>query len=143
MVLLATCHLSPAGLLLHDPVWYDHLPYLPFPESWPVFTPRDKLADWLEMPRSCEIEDARAGLSRAPPPRSGSQPPSSALADLRGPQPLGGSYCNGAARRFLSRRSLLSPRPIAAMWSALLLPRVSTRAGTARRWTSTWRQAHA
>ena len=99
MVLLATCHLSPAGLLLHDPVWYDHLPYLPFPESWPVFTPRDKLADWLEMPRSCEIEDARAGLSRAPPPRSGSQPPSSALADLRGPQPLGGSYRDEASCR--------------------------------------------
>jgi putative flavoprotein involved in K+ transport len=36
------------GLVLHDPVWYDHLPYLPFPESWPVFTPKDKLADWLE-----------------------------------------------------------------------------------------------
>jgi len=37
------------GLLLHDPVWYDHLPYIPFPESWPVFTPRDKVADWLEF----------------------------------------------------------------------------------------------
>eukprot|EP01049_Picozoa_sp_SAG25_P004514 SAG25_NODE_286_length_10355_cov_16.654544_5_plen_149_part_00 len=37
------------GLLLHDPVWYDHLPYMPFPASWPVFTPRDKIADWLEM----------------------------------------------------------------------------------------------
>jgi putative flavoprotein involved in K+ transport len=37
------------SLVLHDPVWYDHLPYLPFPEHWPVFTPKDKLADWLEM----------------------------------------------------------------------------------------------
>ncbi|SFO05484.1 putative flavoprotein involved in K+ transport [Pseudonocardia ammonioxydans] len=36
------------SLRLHDPVWYDHLPYLPFPPSWPVFTPKDKLADWLE-----------------------------------------------------------------------------------------------
>jgi cation diffusion facilitator CzcD-associated flavoprotein CzcO len=27
-------------LVLHDPVWFDHLPYLPFPESWPVFTPK-------------------------------------------------------------------------------------------------------
>jgi putative flavoprotein involved in K+ transport len=36
-------------LCLHDPVWYDHLPYLPFPENWPVFSPKDKLADWLEM----------------------------------------------------------------------------------------------
>ncbi len=37
------------SLCLHDPVWYDHMPYLPFPENWPVFTPKDKLGDWLEM----------------------------------------------------------------------------------------------
>ena len=37
------------SLVLHDPVWYDHMPFLPFPKSWPVFTPRDKMADWLEM----------------------------------------------------------------------------------------------
>ena len=36
-------------LCLHDPVWYDHLPYLPFPENWPVFAPKDKIGDWLEM----------------------------------------------------------------------------------------------
>ncbi|MEM6888911.1 MAG: NAD(P)/FAD-dependent oxidoreductase [Pseudomonadota bacterium] len=36
------------SLCLHDPVWYDHLPYLPFPEDWPVFAPKDKLGDWLE-----------------------------------------------------------------------------------------------
>jgi cation diffusion facilitator CzcD-associated flavoprotein CzcO len=36
------------SLVLHDPVWYDHLPYLPFPAHWPVFTPKDKLAGWLE-----------------------------------------------------------------------------------------------
>ncbi|MEM9223389.1 MAG: NAD(P)/FAD-dependent oxidoreductase [Pseudomonadota bacterium] len=36
-------------LCLHDPVWYDHLPYLDFPESWPVFAPKDKLGDFLEM----------------------------------------------------------------------------------------------
>lgn len=35
-------------LVLHDPVWYDHMPYIPFPETWPVFTPKDKLADWFE-----------------------------------------------------------------------------------------------
>ena len=35
-------------LVLHDPVWYDHLPYMPFPENWPVFTPKDKMGDWLE-----------------------------------------------------------------------------------------------
>ena len=37
------------SLVLHDPVWYDHLPYLPFPDHWPVFTPKDQLGDWLEM----------------------------------------------------------------------------------------------
>jgi putative flavoprotein involved in K+ transport len=36
------------SLCLHDPVWYDHLPYLPFPDDWPVFAPKDKIADWLE-----------------------------------------------------------------------------------------------
>lgn len=36
------------SLTLHDPVWYDHMPYLPFPDTWPVFTPKDKMADWLE-----------------------------------------------------------------------------------------------
>jgi putative flavoprotein involved in K+ transport len=35
-------------LCLHDPVWYDHFPYLPFPANWPVFSPKDKIADWLE-----------------------------------------------------------------------------------------------
>ncbi|AVS78584.1 FAD-dependent oxidoreductase [Paracidovorax avenae] len=37
------------SLCLHDPVWYDHLPYLPFPDNWPVFAPKDKIGDWLEM----------------------------------------------------------------------------------------------
>ena len=37
------------SLCLHDPVWYDHLPYLKFPENWPVFSPKDKIGDWLEM----------------------------------------------------------------------------------------------
>ncbi len=37
------------SLCLHDPVWYDHLPYLPFPANWPVFAPKDKIGDWLEF----------------------------------------------------------------------------------------------
>ena len=37
------------SLCLHDPVWYDHMPYLPFPRNWPVFSPKDKIGDWLEM----------------------------------------------------------------------------------------------
>jgi putative flavoprotein involved in K+ transport len=36
------------SLCLHDPVWYDHLPYIDFPENWPVFSPKDKIGDWLE-----------------------------------------------------------------------------------------------
>ena len=37
------------SLCLHDPVWYDHLPYLKFPANWPIFSPKDKIGDWLEM----------------------------------------------------------------------------------------------
>ena len=36
------------SLCLHDPVWYDHLPFLPFPDHWPIYTPKDKMGDWLE-----------------------------------------------------------------------------------------------
>ncbi|CAK7273883.1 hypothetical protein SEPCBS57363_005877 [Sporothrix epigloea] len=35
-------------LVLHDPVWFDHLPYMPFPAFWPTFTPKDKLGDYFE-----------------------------------------------------------------------------------------------
>ncbi|KAF2188399.1 FAD/NAD(P)-binding domain-containing protein [Zopfia rhizophila CBS 207.26] len=35
-------------LVLHDPVWYDHMPYIPFPSHWPVFTSKDKLAEFFE-----------------------------------------------------------------------------------------------
>ncbi|KAI1131560.1 hypothetical protein F5Y10DRAFT_233075 [Nemania abortiva] len=34
-------------LVIHDPVWYDHMPYIKFPDFWPVFTPKDKMADFL------------------------------------------------------------------------------------------------
>ncbi|CAB4849908.1 unannotated protein [freshwater metagenome] len=36
------------SLVLHDPVWADHLPFVEFPESWPIYSPKNKLADWLE-----------------------------------------------------------------------------------------------
>jgi putative flavoprotein involved in K+ transport len=36
------------SLVLHDTVWYDHLPYLPFPDHWPVYIPKDQMGDWLE-----------------------------------------------------------------------------------------------
>jgi cation diffusion facilitator CzcD-associated flavoprotein CzcO len=35
-------------LVLHDPVWYDHMPYMTFPPQWPIFTPKDKLAEFFE-----------------------------------------------------------------------------------------------
>ncbi|KEF51107.1 uncharacterized protein A1O9_12830 [Exophiala aquamarina CBS 119918] len=35
-------------LVLHDPVWYDHMPYINFPAHWPVFTPKDKLGEFFE-----------------------------------------------------------------------------------------------
>lgn len=37
------------SLVLHDPVWADHLPYLPFPQSWPIYSAKDKIADWFEF----------------------------------------------------------------------------------------------
>ncbi|KAG6375656.1 hypothetical protein JVT61DRAFT_3226 [Boletus reticuloceps] len=36
------------ALCLHDTIWYNQTPYLPFPATWPVFSPARKLADWLE-----------------------------------------------------------------------------------------------
>src|SRR5690606_32163712 len=46
------------SLVLHDPVWYDHLPYLPFPPNWPVYTPKDKLAHWLKFyAKAIELND--------------------------------------------------------------------------------------
>jgi putative flavoprotein involved in K+ transport len=38
-----------ASLCLHDPVGYNNMPYLPFPDHWPLFMPKNKIADWLEM----------------------------------------------------------------------------------------------
>ena len=37
------------SLTLHDPVWADHMPYIPFPAHWPVYTAKDQMGDWLEM----------------------------------------------------------------------------------------------
>jgi len=35
-------------LVLHDVVWGNHFPYLKFPDDWPVFISKDKLANWFE-----------------------------------------------------------------------------------------------
>ena len=37
------------SLYLHDPVFLDHFPYLPFPDHWPLYTSKDKIGDWLEI----------------------------------------------------------------------------------------------
>jgi cation diffusion facilitator CzcD-associated flavoprotein CzcO len=39
---------SKQTFVTHDPVQYCHMPYLPFPPNWPMFTAKDKLADWFE-----------------------------------------------------------------------------------------------
>jgi len=36
------------ALTLHNQVQVNHLPYLPFPASWPTYIPKDKLAGWFE-----------------------------------------------------------------------------------------------
>jgi pyridine nucleotide-disulfide oxidoreductase len=36
------------ALTLHNQVHVNHLPYMPFPASWPTYIPKDKLAGWLE-----------------------------------------------------------------------------------------------
>lgn len=36
------------SLALHNEVYGNHLPYMPFPPSFPKFVPKDKLADWFE-----------------------------------------------------------------------------------------------
>lgn len=36
------------SLCLHDTVWFDHPPYMPFPSSWPVYCSAGKLANFLE-----------------------------------------------------------------------------------------------
>src|SRR5260221_6368381 len=35
-------------LTLHNQVHVNHLPYMPFPPNWPVYIPKDKLANWFE-----------------------------------------------------------------------------------------------
>lgn len=36
------------ALTLHNEVHVNHLPFMPFPANWPVFIPKDKLANWFE-----------------------------------------------------------------------------------------------
>jgi cation diffusion facilitator CzcD-associated flavoprotein CzcO len=36
------------ALTLHNSVWLNDLPYMPNPPTWPVFVPKDKVANWFE-----------------------------------------------------------------------------------------------
>jgi cation diffusion facilitator CzcD-associated flavoprotein CzcO len=36
-------------LVTHDPVQYTHMAFMKFPDNWPLFTSKDKLADWFEI----------------------------------------------------------------------------------------------
>jgi putative flavoprotein involved in K+ transport len=36
------------SLALHNPTDFNHLPYLPFPSNWPVYLPKDMVAEWFE-----------------------------------------------------------------------------------------------
>lgn len=38
-----------ASLVLHNQVWANHFPLMPFPASWPVYISKDQLAEWLEI----------------------------------------------------------------------------------------------
>jgi len=37
------------SLALHNETHANHLPYLPFPETWPKYIPKDMLANWFEF----------------------------------------------------------------------------------------------
>ncbi len=36
-------------LHLHNETWTCHLPYMKFPDTWPTYLPKDKLANWFEF----------------------------------------------------------------------------------------------
>jgi hypothetical protein len=37
-------------LFVHSqPIWADHFAGMPFPEGWTTYTPKDKLANWMEL----------------------------------------------------------------------------------------------
>jgi cation diffusion facilitator CzcD-associated flavoprotein CzcO len=37
------------SLTLHNQVFANHMPFMPFPDTWHVWLPKDKLAGWLEI----------------------------------------------------------------------------------------------
>jgi len=41
------------GLKLHNQVHSNHMPYLPFPPTWPAYLSKDRMANWLETYVEC------------------------------------------------------------------------------------------
>ncbi len=41
------------GLKLHNQVYSNHLPYMPYPPTWQAYLPKDRIANWLEMYVDC------------------------------------------------------------------------------------------
>ncbi len=41
------------GLMLHNQVHSNHLPYMPYPSTWQPYLPKDRIANWLEMYVDC------------------------------------------------------------------------------------------
>jgi len=41
------------GLKLHNQVHSNHLPYMPFPPTWPAYLSKDRIANWLETYVEC------------------------------------------------------------------------------------------
>ena len=37
------------ALRLHNEICMNHFAYIPFPENWPVYIPKDKIANWMEF----------------------------------------------------------------------------------------------
>ena len=65
------------SLTLHNEVHVNHLPLMPFPPTWPVFIPKDKLANWFES--YVEAWSSTSGRARSWPaaatmPRNGAGP---------------------------------------------------------------------
>ena len=56
------------ALKLHNQVHVNHLPYLPFPADFPLYIPKDKLADWFESyARDMELDYWTDANSSVPP----------------------------------------------------------------------------
>lgn len=40
-------------LTLHNQIYQNHLPYMQYPKTWPIYIPKDMIADWFEFYAKC------------------------------------------------------------------------------------------